>query len=319
VSKVGVFVGPGRSIEKGIERARLVEALGYDSAWVIQVSDREATIVAAAFAGATERISIGTGVLPVYPRTPVVMAQTAATLDELSGGRFILGVGPSHKVTIQAWHGMELTKPLQTIREYVEAVGAILRGEQYFGEIYKTAFQFTGYEPVRRDLPIYISCLSPKMCELAGEVADGAILWMCAPSYIGKVVVPHIERGRKRAGKTMDGFEVVAAVPLSLTDNPAAGRDAFRQVTAVYWNLPFYRAAVAGAGFEEVLARFDAGGPPSIPDEVVDAFAGIGSKEDCRRAIDEYRSSGVTVPALSPLPIHEGYAGFEPMIEALSG
>ena len=316
--RAGVFLSLGRSIASGLEQVKLVEHLGYESVWGIQVGDRDATIAAAAIASATDRIGIGTGVLPVYPRTPVVMAQTAATLDELSGGRFILGLGTSHKVTIEMWHGMKLSQPLKTMREYVGAVRAILRGETFFGDIYRTAFSFTGYEPVRGDLPIYVSCLSPKMCELAGEIADGAVLWMCAPSYIRDVVLPNIEAGRAKVGKSMEGFEIVAAVPIATTEDRSAGRDAFRRVTQVYWNLPFYRAAIEGAGFSEALGAFDQSGIQAIPDEVVDAFAGVGSADDCLKTIAAYRSSGVTLPALSGLPNHEGAASFDETLKALA-
>jgi len=318
VSATGLFLTPGRSIADGVERARLAESLGFSSAWVVQLADREATIVASAYAAGTSRIGIGTGVLPLYPRTPVVMAQTAATIDELSGGRFTLGIGTSHRLTIEGWHDMELTRPLTHVREYVQAIRAILSGETFSGEIYRTSFQFLGYEPVRRDLPIFISCLSPKMCRLAGEVADGAVLWLCAPGYIESTVVPQIAEGRKKAGKTMEGFEIVAAVPLALTEDPAGGKDAFRRVATVYWNLPFYRAAIEGAGLSDALKAFDDGGPQAIPDDAVEAYAGIGDEGACSKAVQTYRDSGVTIPAISALPRHEGSASFEDLLAALS-
>lgn len=318
MSGTGLFLTPGRSIADGVERARLAESLGYHSAWVIQVADREATVVASAYASGTSTIGIGTGVLPLYPRTPVVMAQTAATIDELSGGRFILGIGTSHRLTIEGWHDMELTRPLGHVREYVQAIRAILNGETYAGEIYRTSFTFLGYEPFRRDLPIFISCLSPRMCRLAGEVADGAVLWMCAPSYIESTVVPQIAKGREKAGKTMEGFEIVAAVPLSLTEDPAGGKDAFRRVATVYWTLPFYRAAIERAGLTEAVKAFDEGGPQAIPDNAVEAYAGVGDEEACSKTVQAYRDSGVTIPAISPLPGHEGSASFENLLKALS-
>lgn len=304
--RLAVFIPSARKIDAIAERAQLAESLEYESAWVIQVADRDATIVAAAIASATSKIGIGTGVLPTYPRTPVVAAQAAATLDELSGGRFILGLGPSHRVTIEMWHGMELSKPVESVREYVAAIRAIFAGQPFNGDIYRTAFSFMGYKPERADLPIYLSCLSPRMCRLAGEVADGAVLWMCAPEYIRSTVVPNIAKGRAKAGKTMEGFEIVAAVPLSITEDRNAGMESFRKVTTVYWNLPFYRKAVEGAGLGDALALFDAEGPQSISTQAIETFAGIGSADECRATIRSYRDAGVTLPALSSLPSHEG-------------
>jgi alkanesulfonate monooxygenase SsuD/methylene tetrahydromethanopterin reductase-like flavin-dependent oxidoreductase (luciferase family) len=318
LNRLATFLDPGKSIAKGAERAKLAESLGYDSIWLTQVGSREATVVAAALALQTSKINIGTGILPIYPRTPVVMAQTVATLDELSSGRFILGIGTSHKMTIEAWHGMELRRPLKHMKEYVEALRAIFKGETYAGEIYSTSFQFISYEPVRRELPIYISCLSPRMCRLAGEVADGAVLWMCAPGYIEKVVVPSIAEGRAKVGKSMDDFEIVAAVPISITENPEEGRNSFRRMSTVYWNLPFYRAAIEGGGYAEALKSFDASGPSGIPDDVIDEFAGIGGVEDAKRAIESYRSSGVTIPASGQLPRHEGAAEATAVLKALA-
>jgi alkanesulfonate monooxygenase SsuD/methylene tetrahydromethanopterin reductase-like flavin-dependent oxidoreductase (luciferase family) len=317
VSRLAVSPGFGKTFADGIERARLCESLGYHSIWTVQIGDREATVVTSAIAMGTHTIQIGTGVLPMYPRTPAVMAQTAATLDELSGGRFILGLGTSHKMTIETWHGMELSKPLKSMKEYVLAVKAILRGEPFFGDIYKTAFQFIGYEPTRRDMPVFISCLSPRMCELAGEVADGAVLWMCAPNYIKDHVVPAISRGREKAGKSMDGFEIVAAVPVALTEDVKAARDAWRRATTVYWSLPFYRAAIEGGGFGDAIAAFDSGGPAALPDDVVDAFAGIGTEDDAKLGIERYREAGATLPSIGPLPKHDGYAGVEATLKAV--
>lgn len=317
--KLGLFVSPGRQLQTGVERARLAEDLGYTSSWVIQVGDREATIVAAAIAAGTSKIEIGTGVLPAYPRTVPVMAQTAATLDELSGGRFILGLGPSHKITIELWHGMKLDRPLTFMREYVGALRAIMQGgSPPPSDMVRSAFAFMGYQPLRPDLPIYLSCLSPKMCRLTGEIADGAILWMCAPRYIEDVVVPAIAEGRAKAGKTMEGFEIVSAVPLSLTTDKSSARDGFRKVAITYWSLPFYRAAVEGAGLGDALAAFDSGGPSAIPDEAIDQFTGIGDEQDCLSALERYRSAGVTSPAVSMLPPHEGAASPEELIKAMA-
>ena len=317
-STLGTFINAGKTFGESIERVKLADSLGYDSVWVSQIGDREATITAATYAMSTSSIKIGTGVLPAYPRTPAVMAQTAATLDELSNGRFILGLGTSHKLTIEQWHGLHLDKPLATMREYVAALRAIFGGETFSGDIYQTAFQFIGYQPVRRDLPIYMSCLAPKMCRLTGEIADGAVLWMCSPSYIERVVVPEIAKGREAVGKTMEGFDVVAAVTVGLSDNPAGARDAFRKVSLVYWNLPFYRAAIEAGGFAEDLKRFDAEGPSGISDETIDTMAGIGDPESCRKVIESYRAAGVTTPALSSLPRHEGAAPPEAMLETFA-
>src|SRR3954466_10629987 len=163
------------------------------------------------------------------------MAQTAATIDEFSGGRMVLGLGVSHRVTVENWYGAKISKPVSQMREYASIVRAILRGETPpEGEFFNAAFRFMGYEP-RADLPIYVAALSPNMLRLAGEIADGVMLWLCNPDYIRDVVVPAVRDGRERGGKPLDGFDIVAAVPVALTDEPgrrphshAPGADSLR-------------------------------------------------------------------------------------------
>ena len=126
------------------------------------------------------------------------MAQTAATIDEYSGGRMVLGLGVSHRVTVENWHGQKITKPVSQMRDYLNDVRAILRGEQPpDSEFFPTRFAFMGYE-ARADLPIYVAALSPNMIKLAGELADGVMLWLCCPSYIECDGDPGAARGASR-------------------------------------------------------------------------------------------------------------------------
>ena len=184
------------------------------------------------------------------------MAQTAATIDEYSGGRMVLGLGVSHRVTVENWHGAKIDKPVTQMREYVGAVRAILRGEEPpESERFPTKFAFMGYE-ARAELPIYVAALSPNMIRLAGEVADGVMLWLCCPAYIREHGDPDASaRGSRRRAAPADDFDVVAAVPIALTDDPEAARATFRQDLIPYASLPFYRAMLESSGF----ARGDRG------------------------------------------------------------
>ena len=125
----GCFISTGRSLDQAVERVRLAESLGYHSVYVTHIAGRESLTVLTVYATATERIRIGTGVVPIYTRTPATMAQTAATIDELSGGRLDLGLGVSHRPVVEGWHGQTIDKPVTEMREYVRIVRAILRGE----------------------------------------------------------------------------------------------------------------------------------------------------------------------------------------------
>ncbi|MGH2881978.1 MAG: LLM class flavin-dependent oxidoreductase, partial [Solirubrobacteraceae bacterium] len=166
----GCFVSTGRSLDQALARVKLAESLGYDSVFVTHIAGRESLTVVTAYALATARIRVGTGVVPIYTRSPATMAQTAATIDELSGGRLALGLGVSHRAIVENWHGQTLDHPVAEMREYVAIIRAILRGEQPpSGEKWHTAFALAGLDP-RPKLPIFIAALSPAMLRLAGEV-----------------------------------------------------------------------------------------------------------------------------------------------------
>jgi probable F420-dependent oxidoreductase len=322
VAGIGIFNSPGRSLEKGIERAARADELGFDSVYTTHIAQRDSLTVLAAFAMKTERVKLGTGVLPIFSRTPVSTAQTAATIDELSGGRMVIGLGVSHKVTVENWFDSEITKPVTQMREYAGIVRAILRGEQPpEGEFFNSKFQFMGYE-ARPELPIYIGALSPNMLQLAGEIGDGVMLWLCGPEYIERVVIPEVTKGREKAGKSMDGFDVVAAVPVGLTDDPDAAREAMRGELLTYASLPFYRRMLEASGFTDELEAFDAGmadgdvdkAKAGLSDQMIDSLIGAGDADAVRATVQRYRDAGAVSPCIGGLP----GGGFDEAMEAVA-
>lgn len=311
--RLGAALDPGRSLSDAVQRAVKAESLGYESAWVTQLpGSRDAAVVLAAFASATSQIGLGTGVLPIYTRHPTAMVQMAATLDEQSGGRFRLGIGISHRVTVEGMWGMHLEHPVDAMREYLEIVRSSLAEgfADYSGTYFSAHWSYSG--PRRPEQPVLISALNPRMLELAGERTDGVVLWMCSAAYIERTVVPAARRGRENAGKTMDGFEIVAMVPVSLTTDAAAGRDTFKATAARYAALPFYRRMMDASGFAEELARGE------VSDAMVGELAGIGGEAELRTIIQRYRDAGCTLPVIGPFAGHEGAARYEATLEAVA-
>jgi probable F420-dependent oxidoreductase len=318
---LNAFISTGKSIEQAIGRVRRAEELGYDGAFVTHIAGRESLTVLTAYAMRTSQIRLGTGVVPIYTRTPATMAQTAATLDELSGARLTLGLGVSHRPVVEGWHGQTIDKPVAEMREYVGIVRAILRGEQPpAGEKWQTGFQLSGLDP-RPELPIYVAALSPAMLRLAGEIADGVILWLCTPSYIRDVVIPELRTGRERAGKPLDGFDVLPAVPTGLVDDPAIAYGSLRRELIPYFGLPFYRAMIQRSGYADEVAAYDAAAgdlermQAAISDRFLAELAAVGDRDTVRAGIARYRDAGATSPGVGPI----SRTDFDATLEAAAG
>jgi F420-dependent oxidoreductase-like protein len=306
MTRIAAAVAPGRSLERAVDRARVAEEIGCDSVWVSQLpNERDTALVLAEYARATGRVGLGSFVFPIYTRHPTAMAQMAATLDEISGGRFRLGIGVSHKVTVETLWGLRLERPAQAMREYLAIVRALIAdgGVQFEGAQFTARGSYTA--PRRADLPILIAGLGPRMLELAGELADGVALWMCSPRYIASHVVPHVRAGRERTGNTLDGFEIVAAFDASLTTNVEGAREVFRGRFERYATLPYYRSMLDASGFAEQLARGE------ITDDMLHELAGLGDEAAIRDTVRRYLEAGCTLPLVGPFAQHEGAAGFE--------
>lgn len=317
------FISVGKSLETALQRVELAERLAYESVYVTHIAGRDSPTTLMAYAARSERMRLGTGVMPIYSRTPVATAQTFATLDEFSGGRAVIGLGVSHRPVVEAWYDRTIDKPVRDTREYAGIVRAILRGEDPpQGERFRSGFRFMGYEP-RADIPIYLAGLSPGMLRLAGEIADGVILWLCNPDYVREVVVPAVREGRERAGRPLEGFDIVAAVPSAVTSEPEEARGRLRSELTPYFSLPFYRSMLERSGFQEDIAGFDRGmlegGPDvaidAISDEFLQTLAAVGDAQEAAATVRRYAESGTTSPAIGAI----AKTDFDATIEALAG
>lgn len=289
------------------ELARLAEERGYETIFTPEGGGREVFTVLAAYAVATERVRLSPGIASIFTRTPGVLASEAVTLDQLSGGRAILGLGTGHEGSLNAGHGMTLERPLGRMRDYVLLIKAILRGEETLPE--------TKVVPVRRfrlgtesrpDLLVYVAALGPKMCRLAGEVADGVILNWATTAY-AKEAVANVRAGAKRVGRDPASVDISMYLRVAPGDADQATRRALARDLASYAAMPFYRAMLDAEGFASAtstVAASYASDPEAasraIPESMVEALTAVGSA-DVRARLDEYRAIGVTLPVLAPL------------------
>ena len=279
---------------------KLSETLGYDSVWVTHGLGRDSFLVLAAYAAATSRIGLGNGVVPIYPRHPAAMAQAALTLSELSAGRFRLGIGVSHQAMMSGMLGLPLVEPLTVMREYVAVLrGALERRGGLRGQVLPRALEPGAADAACRaaDLPGHARtrrCASWPARSPTARSCGSARPTTCA-TWRGR----RIERGRLRAGKTLEGFVIASAVPLAVTDDRAAALAAFRAELTRYIALPFYRTMMEAGGLREALAAYDRDGV--VPEAMADTLGGIGDAATARAYLESYRRAGVTLPAVRPI------------------
>lgn len=325
MSRLALFLDPGKSLDEAVERVRTAESLGYESVWVTHTVFREPLQVLALYAQKTERIGLGTGVLPTVVRHPVLTAMEAATLDEASGGRLILGLGISHRLTVEGWYGLTIDDPIGRMREYATVVRSMLTTGNVFHEGQHYTARYASLNAPRPGVRVVFAALAPNMLRLAAELADGVVLWMCSPGYIRDTVRPLLDQALAEHRRDPEDFDVIAAVPLGLTENPAGARDAFRKRALPYLQLPFYRRAIAAGGHRHILETFDeavaSGGQDAqfaaISDAFCDDYAAAGDRATLLAKLKEYREAGVTLPAVGPIAAHDGSLGLEATLEAV--
>ncbi len=316
MARTALFLNPGADWGAAADLARRADALGYDSLWVTHGVGRDALLALAGYAQVAPRVGLGTGIVPIYTRHPVLLAQEALTLAELTGGRLRLGLGVSHRSMMEAALGLDLGRPLEVMREYVAVLRGALGGKvTHQGARYRVVWQ-SGLPRLPPAPPVLLAGLGPQMLELAGEIADGAVLKRSAPAHTRDVALPAIRRGPPRAGRPMDGFEVVAAVPAALTGDRAAGSALFKAELTRYLALPFYRAMLAQSGFRAELEQYDrTPRPEAVPDRLVAGLAAVGDVASLAAFLAAHRAAGVTLPAVRPIGFPDA-PHYAPTVEA---
>ena len=290
--------------------AERAEELGYESIWIADTgAGPDAFVVAAAAALATQRLRLGTAVIPIYTRALSVLAAGAGSCAQLMPGRpFVLGLGVSSETIVDAWGGVPYRRPFTRMRETVAALRAMLTGERvtFEGKTVRTR-GFRLVSPPPAPVPIYVGALMPPMLELAGEVADGVILNFMPVDAVPRMLA-HVRAGAERAGRDHAAIEVVARFQTVVTDDVPAARDAIRQMMGPYFATSVYNRFVAWCGFADEARAIDAAwrakdrtrNVAAVTDAMIDRLAIIGSAEHCRSRLAEFVAAGVTTPMVQP-------------------
>jgi probable F420-dependent oxidoreductase len=298
---------------------------GYDAIWLAETNGPDSFALAGALATATERSVIGTAIVPVYNRTPAVLAMSAATVQQLSGGRFVLGLGSSSHAIIGDWNGIPFERPLAHVRDSVAILRQALGGGKtdHAGDAFHSKGFRLGNGP-KQPVPIYLAGLREKMLRLAGAIGDGLIVNLFPATALPQILGAYRAGGRE-VGRDVSGHEVVCRFQVMVTEDLAQARNVVRMAFGGYAAAPVYNKFFAWCGFEdearavaEAWARKDrAGVAAAMTDDMVDRITILGSAERCREQLAEFVAAGVTTPVLSPLAIDRGsveavFAAFAP-------
>src|SRR3954447_18171011 len=296
MSRIGIAISGGPNPAEVVELVVLAESLGYESAWVAEGHGGDQFAILAACAMRTSRIKLGTSISSVFVRTAPTIAMAASSVAELSGGRFILGLGSSHKAQVGPEHGVVYTKPLTRTRETEAIVRALIHDGrvQHDGETMRIENFDLWYAPRHRDVPVYLSAVFQKGIALCGEVADGIILTRSTLRSAGTVRAPLSEAARQ-AGRDPARIEVTSLLPTSVGDTKEAALATLRPGIAFYAGFfPRYNRMMAEHGFAaeaaaiaEAWRRGDhTAAAQAVSDAMIDATSIAGTPEQCRVRVE---------------------------------
>ncbi|GIX46719.1 MAG: LLM class F420-dependent oxidoreductase [Candidatus Tectimicrobiota bacterium] len=310
MTRLGLALTGGLSPWDVIECVRLAEDLGYESAWIAEGHGGDQFALLAACALHTRRIRLGTGVSSVFVRSIPTLAMAAATVDHLAQGRFLLGLGSSHRVQVEPEHGLAYSKPVQRVRDSVAIIRALLRdgAVSYQGETVRIAHFDFWFTPYRPQIPIYLAALFPPMLEVCGELAEGVLLTRSTLATARQVAGP-LATGARRAGRRPEEIDIASLLPCSVAASRQEALDALRPGVAFYVGFfPRYRRLMAESGFAEAAAAIHAAwqrgdrqaAVRAVPDALIASTGVVGTPAECQERLAAYRHSGIALPIISP-------------------
>jgi len=304
---------PGRSLAEHADLTRLAAASGWKGAWLSEVNGFDAVTQAAVVAANVGEGRVGTAIVPMQTRDPLLMAMTATALNQLTGGRFVLGLGTSTRVIVEDWHATDWGAPITLTREYVSLLRRFLAGERVTTDGGRYRYRNASLSSrLAAPVPIYLAALNNRMLELAGEVADGVILNFASVEYVARARA-RLAAGAARAGRSLDDFEIVVYFRSSLTDDHGAVRDRYQRELLTYVLAPVYQKMFARDGFgpmcSEVERLWKAGDREAalaaIPDGFVRDRALVGTADELAASLDRYFEAGMDAAIVLPVPAPE--------------
>ena len=311
--RLGLTVGleAGFPLEQQLELCGTAIEAGYTDLWTAEVGGADGFSPLAALAREHESARLGTAIVPVFTRPPALLAMSAAVLQNLSGGRFVLGLGTSSDIIVNNWMGQSFTKPLTRLRETVEVLREALSGKKvgYEGDSFHLRDFRLQIDPTQ-PVPIYLAALGPRACRLAGEVADGVIFFLKTPDGV-RQGLEWVAEGARAAGRDPADLDCVIRVPVAMDEDPETLDFIMRRTITTYAMVEVYNRSLTQQGFESeakaIVEAWKAGerdkAAASVTDEMLEQLNIAGDEDACRARLKVFREAGVKTPVLLPVSV----------------
>ncbi len=319
--RIAYSLGSLLSVHEMLECSKILSKYSHDSIWIPETWGMEGLTMMTAVSQIVKNSKIGSSIINIYSRTPSLIAMGAATVDTLSNGRLLLGLGTSSEPIVQEWHGLEFNQPVQRMREYVEIIRLIISGAKvnYDGKIFHLKNFTLLIKPPRKKIPIYVAAINQKMVELAWEIADGVIFYLRPISELQKTI-QKMQSRRK--------IDVASQFVTCISDDKDKAIDRAKKTLAFYVSVgKIYREFLAKNGFAketgEIYSEYKKSGLhlnyKLVSDTMLDSLTISGTPDDCKKKLDKFIKTGVSLPIIQFNPIGEVTKSFKLLVSTLSG
>jgi len=320
--RLGFSLGTLLEHDEVLRCAAIADKQEAESVWIPESWGREAFVTLGSLAALTKRVLLGTGIIGIYSRSPASIAMAVTTLDALSNGRALLGLGASSKAIVENWHGARFSNHLARMQEYVELVRLICKGDKvsYTGKFSKVNNFKLGFKPVRERIPIYVASVNEKMLKLSAGIADGAILFLRP--------IDDLKQTTSQLKINKGGFDIACVIMTAISKDAEFARERVRKTLAFYVAVgKIYSKFLASHGFEDAVEQitdeYKKHGLENVhkfvPDKMLDSIAIAGAPEECRRRLAKFRETGISLPIIQFNPIGDAENSFKEVLATLMG
>ncbi len=320
--RLGVSLGTLLEHDEVIKCAQTADAHNVESIWIPESWGREAFVMLGSIATLTKRSLLGTGIVGIYSRSPASIAMAAATLDAISNGRALLGLGASSRPIVENWHGTRFSEHTARMREYVEIVRAVCTGEKvdYEGRHSRVKDFKLGFKPLRSRIPIYMAAVNERMLDLAAKIADGVIFFLRPVDEVGKTVAR-----LKAKNKSLD---IACVIITAVSKDPGLARERAKKTIAFYAAVgKIYAGFLASHGFreevEQITDEYRENGLGNlhrfVTDRMLDSIALAGEPAEVRKNLSRFLEAGISLPIVQFNPVGDVENSFKELLQTLSG